>query len=246
VDHDKTNQHLSDISTVWTVLQQAHNGPPDTVAAAQRLLMHRYGGAVRRYLLALLGDPHLADDLTQEFAVALVRGDFRRARPERGRFRNYVKTALFHLVDQHRKKHRRQAQPLPPDAPALTALTAPADDADRAFRESWREQLLARAWEALAEARPSYYAVLHFCAAHDRLGSEELAQELSRELGKPFTAESARQARHRARKALVQLLIDEVAHSLDKPTPEDVEQELRDLDLLDYCRLARRRQPPEA
>src|SRR3954462_2491056 len=89
---------LSRISTMWTVLRTAHGGPTDAASAARELLLERYGGAGRRYLLGLLKAPHAADDLTQEFAVLVVTGKFQGADPSRGRFRNYVKTTLFHLV----------------------------------------------------------------------------------------------------------------------------------------------------
>jgi RNA polymerase sigma-70 factor (ECF subfamily) len=244
MDQEKFNHRLSEISTVWSVLGQAHAGSPEAVAAAQQMLLQRYGGAVRRYLLAALRDPHAADDLTQEFALCLVRGEFRHAEPERGRFRNYVKAVLFHLVSRYRKQQRSQTQPLPPDAPELAGLAAPPEDADRGFRDSWREQLLARAWEALAEAQPTYFAALRYRASHARLPSPQLAEHLSRELGKPFTADGARQALHRAREKFAELLVDEVAHSLETPTAEELKQELRELALLAYCQTALGRRTP--
>jgi RNA polymerase sigma-70 factor (ECF subfamily) len=244
MDQDKTNPRLSDISTVWSVLRQAHAGSAEAVAAAQQLLLQRYGGAVRRYLLAALRDPDAADDLTQEFALCLVRGEFRRAEPGRGRFRNSVKAVLFHLVSRHRKRQRSRAQPLPPDAPELAGVPAPPEGADGAFRDAWREQLLARAWEALAAAQPTYFAALRCRASHARLPSPRLAEHLSRATGKPFTADGARQALHRARAKFAELLLDEVAQSLEAPTAEEVEQELRDLDLLAYCQTALGRKAP--
>src|SRR5213080_1066670 len=108
---------LSGISTMWTVLRQAHGGPPDAATAAKQLLLERYGGAVRAYLLGLLRDPHAADDLTQEFALTLVRGGFKGADPQRGRFRDYVRAALAHLVSHHRQRQRRQPRQLPADGP---------------------------------------------------------------------------------------------------------------------------------
>src|SRR5260370_13259693 len=113
-----TPSHLSRISTSWTVLNQAHNGSADA-AAAKQWIMQRYGGAVHRYLLAALRDPHAADDLTQEFGLSLVRGDFHQVRPERGRFRDYVKTVLFHLVSRYRKRQLGQSQAVRPDHPEL-------------------------------------------------------------------------------------------------------------------------------
>jgi RNA polymerase sigma-70 factor (ECF subfamily) len=238
MERDDLNQHLSQISTVWTVLRQAHAGPPDAAATAQQLLMERYGGAVHRYLLGILRDPHAADDLTQEFALKLVRGEFKSADPQRGRFRHYIKTALFHLVSRHRKKQQRQPRPLPSTAPEPAARDAFEEDCDQQFLESWRHQLLARTWEALAQVQPTYHAVLHFRSQHPKMGSGEMAQQLSRQLDRPLTADGVRQALHRARDRFADLLLDEVAQSLEFPTREEVEEELRDLNLLAYCQPA--------
>jgi RNA polymerase sigma-70 factor (ECF subfamily) len=235
MEQEPRDERLSRISTMWSVLQQAHGGEPDAVSAARKLLLERYGGAVYRYLLAALRDRDAADDLTQEFALALVRGAFHKADPRRGRFRDYVKTVLFHLVGRHRRQEQGQDRPLPPDSPELQNLAAEPEDVGRAFEESWREGLLARTWEALAEAHPSLYPVLRCRATHPRLPSEKLAEQLTRELGKPFTAAGVRQTLHRARERFADLLVREVAYSLESPSREEVARELGDLGLLAWC-----------
>src|SRR5262245_54219691 len=110
------NERLSKISTAWTLMQQAHGDQTAAAAAAQEQIALRYGKAVQRYLQAALRDPAAAADLTQEFNLALVRGTFRLADPERGRFRDYVKGALFHLVSGYRRKQSKQPQQLAADA----------------------------------------------------------------------------------------------------------------------------------
>src|SRR5437867_9487672 len=92
------NQRLSKIATLWTVVFRAHEGGADSAQEARNRLMLRYSGAVYRYLLGAVRDPEAAGDLCQEFALRFLRGDFRRAAPERGRFRDYVKSALINLV----------------------------------------------------------------------------------------------------------------------------------------------------
>jgi RNA polymerase sigma-70 factor (ECF subfamily) len=44
-----------------------------------------------RYLLKVTADRDLTDDLTQEFALRVLRGDFRAADPSRRRFRDFFK-----------------------------------------------------------------------------------------------------------------------------------------------------------
>jgi RNA polymerase sigma-70 factor (ECF subfamily) len=228
---------------VWAVLGQAHAGPPEAAARARQWLFDRYGGAVYRYLRRILGDAHAAEDLTQEFAMSLVRGAFHRADPRHGRFRQYVKRVLHHLVSNYRRQQNR-LQTLPPDSPELATLPIPPEDADEPFRQHWRDELLARAWDALARARPAYYTVLRLCADHPRMASAEMARHLSLRQGKPITPEGVRQNLHRARNLFADLLLEEVAQSLEPLMPEPVVQELAELDLLDYCRPALGRRFP--
>src|SRR5262245_66432260 len=96
---------LSQASTDWMLLRQIHGGAPEEARAALELLLVRYRGAVYRYLRKAVGATE-ADDLTQEFALALLHGKFRHADPHKGRFRDYVRTALFNLVAKHHRKKR--------------------------------------------------------------------------------------------------------------------------------------------
>ena len=231
------DRRLSRISTIWTVLNQAHDGPADAATAARQLVIQRYGKAINRYLTAALRDSDAADEVAQEFALNFVKGDFRGASPERGRFRNYLKTVLFHLVSKYRGRQRKLPQTLGADNPALEALAAPVD-VDLEFATCWRDELLTRTWEALNQAQSSYYTVLHFRAAHPDMPSAEMAGKLSEQMGKVMTAESVRQTLSRARERFADLLLDEGARSVEPLTPERVEDELLELGLMEYCRPA--------
>jgi RNA polymerase sigma-70 factor (ECF subfamily) len=235
---DHLRGRLSGISTLWSVLREAHGGDSEAASSAQHMLMRRYGDSVRRYLLGALHDPHAADELTQEFALALVSGSFRGADRQKGRFRDYVKSVLFHLVSRYRRGRKKDLAALAPDGAALADLAAPQQDHGAEFDRDWREDLLNRAWDALADAQPTFYAVLRFRAGHPKMPSAELARQLAPQLNKPLSAEGVRQALHRARDLFARLLVEEVARSLEPPTPDAVEEELRELSLLDYCRSA--------
>ena len=65
---------------------------------------------------------------------------------------------------------------------------------------------------------------------------EQRTEELGRQLGKPVSAEYVRQLLHRARKLFADLLLKEVAQSLEHPTLEAVKQELTDLGLATFFR----------
>jgi RNA polymerase sigma-70 factor (ECF subfamily) len=238
---ENPNQRLSLIPTLWSLVYRAHHAPAEVEHSARQQLLERYGDAVRRYLRKLLHDPHATDEVFQEFAVQLLHGDLRGANPQRGRFRNFVKGMLFHLVADYRKQQRQWPGPLPGDGAALVAH-AEEVESDHRFVESWRDELLARAWAALAavEARTDqpFYAVLRFRADHPDMRSPQLAEQLTTQLGRPFTAAGVRQVLHRAREKFAALLLDAVADSLENPTGEQLEEELVELGLLDYCRPA--------
>lgn len=239
------NQRINLISTLWSLVLRAHRGPEEEMRSAREHLLARYGGAALRYLRGVLHDRGAADEVFQDFALHLLHGDLRGADPQRGRFRDFVKGTLLHLIADYRKREQRWPGPLPADGAAL------ADDServasDRRFVESWRDELLARAWAGLAavEARTGqpYHIVLRLRADHPELRSPQMAERLAGRLGRPFTAAGVRQALHRARERFAELLLGEVAHSLDNPTAEELEQELAELGLLDYCRPALGRQ----
>jgi RNA polymerase sigma factor (sigma-70 family) len=225
-------QRLNDIGTHWTQVRLALSGSGPEKARAQGELYQRYGGAIRRYLQAALNDAAVVDDLTQEFAVALVGGGFDNVRPERGRFRDYIKGVLFRLVQKHRRQEYRHAKRLA--AVALADAEHFPDACDAQFRQSWRDELLARTWEKLAEQDPDQHAVLHFRAAHPEMRSEKLAAELGPQLGKALTAQGVRQTLRRARKQFVQCLMQLVAGSLEFPTPGAIQEELQDLELAKF------------
>lgn len=243
-DHEAT-QRLSQIATRWSKIFQAHQGEKDAAGAAQKVLMERYGGAVYRYLLASLRDADLADELAQEFAYRFLRGDFRRADPQRGRFRDFLKMALRHLVVDYHRRQQARPQPLPVTSLALANAAANEADFDRQFLVSWRKELLNHAWEALArieqETGQPFHTVLRFRAEHPDLRSAQMAEQLAVQQGKAVTAEWVRKILERARGKFADCLLDDVAHSLDHPSTDQLEEELLDLGLLDYCRPALQR-----
>lgn len=238
MDSGELNQRLSRISTQWTMVFHAHAGGAETVTSAQMLLLERYSSAVYRYLLGAVRDPDVAEELAQEFALRFVRGDFRRADPERGRFRDYLRTALIHLVtdyhraQQARPRHFESGNFEPASPPPTTA------DTESEFVSHWRAELLERTWKALAEVQPDYHAILLFRVNNPDVPSSEAARELDATLQKPITAAAVRKAVQRAHERFADLLVKEVEESLEAPGPSDLIDELTTLDVLKYCRSA--------
>jgi len=223
---DAMEMRLSRISTVWTLLRQAHGGETQ----AQLQMMQRYHGAVYRYLLGTVRNEDLALELFQEFALRFLQGRLRHASPERGRFRDYLKATLAHLVtDTYRARHH--IRPLPDDVAA-----APESIETDSFLASWREELLSQAWSALALEHPTYHAVLQLQSDYPQQSSDELAHRLTDRLKKPANSQSARVTLHRARNRFAELLIEEVRRSLNYPSNQELQHELRELGFSSLCR----------
>jgi len=230
------DQHLSQIQTSWSMVHDAKLGTA-AVEAAREQLLQRYRGAVYRYVLAVVKDPSLADDLTQEFAYRFVRGDFRNADPQRGRFRKFVKTAVLNLVRDHYRRGSRQPKPVHdssfPDGAASRSV-----EPDQQFVDTWKQELMDRAWKSLKSQQATdlpLYTVLNLRAEHPDLRSPALAERLSETLGRPVTANWVRQVLFRARHQFAEYLLQDVLHSLNQPTADELEDELRECGLFEVC-----------
>jgi RNA polymerase sigma-70 factor (ECF subfamily) len=255
------NRVLSCISTSWSEVYRAHQGQGDEVATAQRRLLLRYYQPIFRYLRAIVRDADAAEELTHEFVVRFLRGDFRQADPSRGRFRDLVKQALRHLaIDYWRRKRvekERAPVPLrddwpaapaeadwrrcpPPRRPAAFRVEGDTAEADRAFLRGWRVELLSQAWRALARFQEqtccSYHTVLRLRADRPEVSCVELARLAGARRGRPFSEAAVRQVLRRAREKFADLLVAEVARTLATSDADTIEQELIELDLLSYCR----------
>jgi RNA polymerase sigma-70 factor (ECF subfamily) len=231
-------------------VQLAH-GDDTAVRPAQQALLDRYGGAVRRYALAALRDEDAADEVFQEFALKFVRGDFAAADPGRGRFRAFVKTVVYRLIVDYQRRQKKKSHEgsWHSNLAEKNEAAAPSDEEEEAmFQASWRDELLARCWGKIAEyecqSGKPYHTVLRYRIEHPDARSPELAEGLSRKLGKPINAGAVRVMLHRARDEFADLLLEEVINSLADGSLDTAEQELIDLDLLEYCKpaLERRRE----
>lgn len=224
-----SDDRISQITTAWTLLRRAR-GDGDEARAARELLVARYRGAALRYLRKAVGDAD-ADDIAQELTVALLDGKLQGADPAKGRFRNYFRRVLSNLIARHFRRTRGQSLDQAPEP----AVPLPEDET---FDAAWREQLLERTWAALKEVRHAWYEALRLKVEQPDLRSPALAEALAQRLGRPQSAEAARQALHRAREQFAELLLDEVAHSLERPSADALGEELAALGLLEQCRSA--------
>jgi RNA polymerase sigma-70 factor (ECF subfamily) len=224
---------LEAISTRWSLLRLARDDSAASQQEARRALVLRYLPAIHRYLRAIAGNDADADDLCQDVAVRLLSGDFGSVDPERGRFRDFLKTVLRNMALNYWKRQKRR-RGVPLDPAQFTA-----DEEDSRWLDVWRGSVLELVWKAFEQRertqRGSVAArLLRLRMEYPDDTSAALAERLTAATGKPFTPEALRQALRRARRQFVDLLLVEVAQGLDDPAPEAIENELSALGLREY------------
>ena len=232
---------LVDIPTDWTDLKKIHEtgGSEQLAREALERLINRYSGAIRRYIRSELRDTNDVDDIVQEFNHKLARGDFRNANPNSGRFRDYLKTSLFHLV----QTHRRMISKLPirslENCPEPSIDDSPTAKQDQRFQRYWRSELMTRAWRKLEEIENTlgkpYATVLRYFLEHEDQTSEQAAAHYAALTGLKVTAVKVRKVRRAAREHFKDALIAEVKQTLHAPTFEEIEEELCALGLHSWC-----------
>ena len=238
---EQPESRLSRLATLWTVVGQANQGEGTEQDSAQRRMLDYYGNAIRRYLRGALRDEDAADEVFQEFAYRFLHGDLKGADQARGRFRDYVKSVLFHLIADHCRKKKR----LPVSMPEGARNRSRKRSCGTRNASSWKAGATSCSpgtRSALEDHEKQtgqpYYSVLRFRADHADLSSTELAEQLSSRLGRPLTSAGIRQTLHRGRDKFADLLLDLVEQSLRFVGLDEVERELADLGLLEYCRPA--------
>ena len=227
---------ISQISTNWHEIFASRSASALGAETARHALVLRYCGAVYHYLLSATGDVHAADDLSQEFALRFVRGDFHRADPAKGRFRDFIKTILYHLVVDHFRARKRAHPPIGNEE-LLQDPESRAEPSHAVFVRHWRQEILNRTWQELQQSGGAgYFECLQWKASNPDGRAAAGATELALRLHRTITPASFRQTLLRAREKFAELLIREVSFSLGTADAGSVEEELAELELIEYCR----------
>jgi RNA polymerase sigma factor (sigma-70 family) len=228
---------IDEIATQWSLLRLAHQSSIRVAGPARNVLVLRYSRAIRGYVGAMVKDVEDADELAQEVVVRLLQGNFARANPERGRFRDMLKVAVRNVVLTYWTQKRRRAK-VDWDVGQL-----PGEDEEGQIEQewtaAWQRSVLDMTWAALedyARAHPQSvsWILLRLRADHPEDDLTQLAARFAQQTGKTLRPPALRQQLRRARLRFAELLIEEVAKSLDDPTPERVEEELIETGLMPY------------
>lgn len=223
--------NLSQISTRWPLIS-------DPVQ-----FVFRYAEPIQRYLGAIIKNPHDAEEVVQDFLLRAFQHGFVPERIIHGKFRNYLKAAVRNAAISHFRRQETANRHLV-DGKENLLLDAAADAPDEAgqrWLEQWRQCLLDRVWQALDHHQRRSpdnlaYTALRLIVDFPQEDSESLAARASQIADRPVRAPAFRKHVSRARRTFAQLLVEEVAKTLERPTPESVEDELVEIGLMPYLR----------
>ena len=152
--------------TRWSLILSARTpGHPQYLESWNELLRLYWRPVYRTVRFRWNESVESAKDLTQSFFATAFEGEWvRQFKPERGRFRTFLKAALENFMrnvrrDSSRLKRGAGAAPLSLDVIDTTEDGTPRSGADL-FEREWRRSLLEHAAEELQrEARPDVFAV---------------------------------------------------------------------------------------
>ena len=233
-EQQEVSLNLGNIQTQWSMIRDAHRSKAtlNSAAYARETLVMRYASAIRNFVKVVVRDDHLVDEIAQDALVRLLKGDFSGADPNRGRFRDLLKTAIRNMVKNHWAKENRRASV---DFDLDQIDNAEPNSEDEFWAAQWTETVLSIAWQRLKALEDSSESIAHTVlklrSTYPDDSSTQLAERLSESVGKPYTAATTRQQLRRARVRFAEYLVSEIADGLTDPTPENLADELKSLGL---------------
>jgi RNA polymerase sigma factor (sigma-70 family) len=223
-------------TTRWSLVLAAGNAASPDAREALAALCETYWAPVHNFIRQTGRSPEDAKDLTQAFFTRVLEKDsFKAARPERGRFRSFLLTAvryfLANQLDYERAAIRGGGQVAVPIGPRAgdehSAYADPSSDVtpEAAFERRWALATLDAAMTRLAarcseEGREPLFRQLKPFLTGDEAASYQAAADA---LGLAET--SVRVAAHRMRRQFGKCLREALAETVDDPA--DVDQELK-------------------
>lgn len=231
---EELSLNLGNIKTQWSMVRRAHQndgsltGSIDPGTARQQLVM-RYASAIRKFVRVVVGDDNLADELSQDAIMRLLKGDFSGADPDRGRFRDLLKTAIRNMARNHwAKENIRTAVDLEPD---LVGTDDDLEELDQQWIKQCRDAALEQAWDRLKQFEQATegnlsFTVLNLRSRNPDADSKQLAELVAEQTGKPIRPDSVRQQIRRARLRFAEYLVEDISAGLADPSPDNIRDEL--------------------
>lgn len=238
MNHDEERRSFQ--TTRWSLVRRATGGDEAQRKQALSALCEASWYPIYAYFRRSGKDCHDAEDLTQGFfAQLLKRETFADADPEKGKLRTFLLTCAGNFMrDEHGRAHaQKRGGGLLTNFDAARAegryIKEPVDDLspDRLFQRRWA---LAIVEDSLRELRMEFTAAGKaetFKALRPFLGfgsePEKRYEDIAAALETPIG--TLKNQVFRLRERWRELLFQQVAETLDDPTPEEIKAELMEL-----------------
>ncbi len=227
-------------TTHWSVVRQALGADDAQAREALAALCGAYWYPLYAYIRRSGKSPEDAEDLTQGFFERLLtHGTLAAADPGKGKLRTFLLACMRnYLADQrdHDMARKRGASLLTSFNPAWAQeryAAEPVDDLtpDRLFQRRWALTVLDYSLQLLSEEFAAHGKAELFKALRPFLGfgpdPERRYEEIGAVLGIPVG--TLKNDVFRLRERWRKLLFEQVAMTLDDPTPENIKDELKEL-----------------
>ncbi len=233
------------LQTRWSLVARAARGDEDAEArAAMEEICRDYWYPIYAFARREGVHPTDAEDLVQGFFLGII-GDNKLATadPDRGKLRTYlIRIFRNHMADEMRKKNalkRGGGQKIisidiewaEERLDVESADSSEKTDAERSHDRRWALLLLERTLEALEEERETagHGEEMRVLAPFLRFdtGGQASYEKASGALG--WTVNATRVSVFRLRRRFRELLLSSIADTLDTPSADAVEDELREL-----------------
>jgi RNA polymerase sigma factor (sigma-70 family) len=222
-------------NTSWTLIVAASGAThPDTRAALESLC-RGYWYPIYAYVRRHGHSPELSSDLTQDFFLRLLGGNFfERADPQKGRFRNFLLTSLKHFLSDAAGRERALKRggglaPLPfevQDGESIYLREPHHEETpERIFERRWARAVLDRVVATLRDEFVKHGRLDHFNALRSYLMGSGDAPYAELALKLDISESALKSGIHRLRKRYRDLLRAEVASTLADPA--ELDEELR-------------------
>lgn len=226
-------------TTQWSMVL-ASGGKSESAGEALSDLCNKYWKPVNGYILSRGYSPDVASELTQEFFLRVVeKNTFRSARPEFGRFRQFLKVSVknFLINDWKRSQTQKRGVGLKridldalPEVSANGVVSKKRDAPDAIFDREWALAVLSMALELVRSKFTVTGRAALFAELEPRLTGSQEPRSYSEIAGEFGLSESAvKGTAHRIRQIYREMLRDVVRQTLADGSEDDLEQELRDL-----------------
>ncbi len=243
------HSHISRILTNPNVLQNPAN------------FFDVYQVPIRKFFMCLCGNANEADEQFQEFAVKFLSGAFDSFKPEKGRFRDYLKTSLRNQVRRSIKKGANLAIQIPEDLSAADPnAVQPIELALREFDSIEGEQIKQLVDDDMRieeeEGKNQFHSLLQFAISYQKnrlqkftesggktkLPVSAIVEFFRDQFGESVSPDTAKQRMFRAKTAYSSKMISEISVRIADPSDVAIREAAREMGLAPYVEreLARR------